>query len=85
MEKYKIEFKKTAVKELKSIPDKDIKKIITKIKLLEENPRPNGCIKLTGKEQYRIRQGNYRILYSIEDDRLIIFVVKIAHRKNVYK
>lgn len=85
MGKYKIEFKKTAVKELKSVPDKDIKKIITKIKLLEENPRPNGCIKLTGKEQYRIRQGNYRILYSIEDDRLIIFVVKIAHRKNVYR
>lgn len=85
MGKYKIEFKKTAVKELKSIPDKDIKKIITKIKLLEENLRPNGCIKLTGKEQYRIRQGNYRILYSIEDDRLIIFVVKIAHRKNVYR
>lgn len=85
MGKYKIEFKKTAVKELKSIPDKDIKKIITKIKLLEENPRPNGCIKLTGKEQYRIRQRNYRILYSIEDDRLIIFVVKIAHRKNVYR
>ena len=85
MEKYKIEFKKSAVKELKSIPDKDIKKIITKINSLKENPRPDGCIKLTGKEQYRVRQGNYRILYSIEEDKLIIFVVKIGHRKDIYR
>ena len=85
MEKYKIEFKKSAVKELHSIPDKDIHKIIRKIKSLKENPRPDGCVKLTGKEQYRIRQGNYRILYSIEDDRLVIFVVKIGHRKNIYR
>ncbi|MCD6117485.1 type II toxin-antitoxin system RelE/ParE family toxin [bacterium] len=85
MGKYKIEFKRSAVKELNSIPDKDIKSIIRKIKLLTDNPRPDRCIKLTGKEQYRIRHGNYRILYSIEDDKLIVFVVKIGHRKGVYK
>ncbi|NQT25916.1 type II toxin-antitoxin system RelE/ParE family toxin [candidate division KSB1 bacterium] len=85
MEKYKIEFIKSAVKELNSIPDKDINKIIKKIQSLEQNPRPDGCVKLTGKEQYRIRQGRYRILYSIEDDRLIIFVVKIGHRKDIYR
>ncbi|RKY75877.1 type II toxin-antitoxin system mRNA interferase toxin, RelE/StbE family [candidate division KSB1 bacterium] len=85
MGKYKIELKKSAVKELNSIPDKDIKSIIRKIKLLADNPRPDGCIKLTGKEQYRIRYGNYRILYSIEDDKLIVFVVKIGHRRDVYK
>jgi len=85
MGKYKIELKKSAVKELNSIPDKNIKSIIRKIKLLADNPRPDGCIKLTGKEQYRIRYGNYRILYSIEDDKLIVFVVKIGHRRDVYK
>ena len=85
MEKYKIELKKSAVKELNSIPDKDIRKIITKIKSLEENPRPDGCVKLTGKEQYRIRQRNYRIIYSIEEKRLVIFVVKIGHRKDVFR
>jgi len=83
--KYKIEFKKAAVKELDSISKKYIKKILTKIKDLAVNPRPNGSVKLTNREQYRIRQGNYRILYSIEDYRLVIFIVKIAHRKNIYK
>ena len=85
MVKYKIEFKKAAVKELDSISKKYIKKILTKIKDLAVNPRPNGSVKLTNREQYRIRQGNYRILYSIEDYRLVIFIVKIAHRKNIYK
>ena len=75
MAKYKIEIKKSAVKELHSLPKKDLLKIIKKIESLAENPRPVGSVKLTGKEQYRIRQGNYRILYSIEDDRLIIFIV----------
>ena len=85
MAKYKIEFKKSAVKELNSIHKRDLIKIISKINELADDPRPNGSIKLTNREQYRIRQGNYRILYSIEDDRLVIFVVKIAHRKDVYK
>jgi len=85
MAKYKIEFKKSAVKELKSIPKKDLKKFLSKINNLSDNPRPNGSVKLTSREQYRIRHGNYRILYSIEDDLLVIFVVKIAHRQDVYK
>ncbi len=84
MVKYKIEFKKSVLKELKSIPDKDIEKILKKIKSLSKNPRPSGCIKLSGQERYRIRQGNYRILYSIEDDILVIYIVKIGHRKQVY-
>ncbi len=83
MAKYKIEFKKSTVKELYAIPKKDLKKIISKIEKLTDNPRPHGCIKLTDKEQYRIRQGNYRILYSIQDDRLIIYIVKISHRKDI--
>lgn len=85
MVKYKIEFKKSAVKELNELDNKVIKKIINKIKLLANNPRLEGCVKLTSKERYRIRIGNYRILYEIIDDLLIIYIVKVAHRKDAYK
>ncbi len=85
MGKYKIEFKKSAIKELNTTPKNDLKRILAKIKSLSENPRPKGCIKLSGKERYRVRQGNYRILYSIEDDILVVYVVKVGHRKNVYR
>ena len=84
MGKYRIEIKKTAQKELESIPIKDLQRIVFKIQSLAENPRPIGCVKLSGQERYRIRQGNYRILYSIQDDLLLIYVVKIGHRKDVY-
>lgn len=85
MAKYKIEFKKSAYKELKSIPKKDIKRILNKIESLSDNPRPEGCKKLSALERYRLRQGDYRILYSIEDDVLTVFIIKIGHRKNVYE
>ena len=84
MVKYKIELKKSAYKELKSIPKKDLKRILTKIESLSDNPRPNDCKKLSALERYRIRQGNYRILYSIENEILTIYIVKIGHRKDVY-
>lgn len=85
MAKYKIEIKKSAVKELNNLPNNDLKKIIRKIQDLTNNPRPGGCKKLSGEEKYRIRSGNYRILYTIEDDVLIIYVIKIGHRKDVYR
>jgi len=85
MEKYKIEIKESAVKELNSIPKKDLKKIVQKIRSLSDNPRPNGCVKLSGRERYRIRQGDYRILYSIENEILVVYVMKIGHRKEVYR
>ena len=84
MAKYKIEIKKSAIKELESIPSNDLKRILTKIESLAEDPRQTGCIKLSGDDRYRIRQGNYRILYTIEDDILTIFIVKVGHRKDVY-
>lgn len=82
---YKIEIKKSAQKELKSLPNKELKKVIEKISSLATNPRPAGCKKLSGDEKYRIRVGNYRVLYSIEDDILTIFIVKAGHRKDVYE
>jgi mRNA interferase RelE/StbE len=85
MGKYRIEIKKSAAKEIEKLPGNEIKKVLNKIKELSQNPRPIGCKKLSKEEKYRIRQGNYRILYQVKDDLLIVFVVKVAHRKDVYR
>ena len=85
MAEYKIYFKRSAGKDLDAIPQKDLQRIINRIDLLKENPRPPGCEKLSGQERYRVRQGNYRIVYSIQDDVLTIWVVKIGHRRDVYR
>ncbi|MCK5881663.1 MAG: type II toxin-antitoxin system RelE/ParE family toxin [Sinobacterium sp.] len=71
MEKYKITFKKSVAKDLRAIPKSDIQKILNKIDSLAKNPRGDGCIKLSGKESYRVRQGLYRIVYEIKDNLLI--------------
>ena len=84
MAKYKIEIKRSAVKEIKKLSSKDVGKILIKISSLAENPRPKGCVKLSADEKYRIRVGVYRILYEIKDKHLVIIVVKVAHRKDVY-
>lgn len=85
MAKYKVSFKKSVSKDFKSIPKKDVKKILEKIEGLTEDPRGEGCMKLSGSANYRVRQGLYRIIYEIRDDVLIINVVKVAHRSAVYK
>ncbi|MEI6832324.1 MAG: type II toxin-antitoxin system RelE/ParE family toxin [Candidatus Omnitrophota bacterium] len=85
MGKYKVEIKKSAVKEIEHLPRKDMKAVLGRIEALSENPRPHDCKKLSGQEKYRIRCGNYRILYSIEDDILIVLIVKVGHRKDVYR
>jgi mRNA interferase RelE/StbE len=85
MAKYKISLRKSAVKELGDIPKKDLQKVTKKIQILATNPRPQGSQKLSQKEQYRIRQGNYRIVYSVQDKELTIYIVKIGHRKEIYR
>ena len=85
MANYKILIKPSAVKELKRLPKKDVQRITSKIQSLSKEPRPYDCEKLSAQERYRIRQGIYRIVYSIEDDKLIVYVIKIAHRSDVYK
>jgi len=82
---YKVLIKPSAIKELNKIPKKNISKITDRIQALSINPRPPGCEKLSAQNAYRIRQGIYRIVYSIEDDNLIIVVIKIGHRRDVYK
>ncbi len=82
---YKVFFKKSVEKDFKSIPKKELLKILSKIESLQENPRPFGSEKLTGHERYRLRQGRYRIVYSIQDNELTVWVVKVGHRKEIYK
>ena len=85
MARYRIEVKKSAVKELSQIPKKDLVKIVKNINSLADNPRPRGSKKLSREEKYRIRYGKHRILYLIKDDLLVIYVIKVAHRKDVYR
>lgn len=85
MESYRIVIKKSAAKEIERIAKNDRIRIIEKIKSLAQNPHPTGSKKLSGQEKYRMRQGNYRILYQIIDDELIINVVKVGHRQDVYR
>ena len=85
MGKYRIEIRKSAEKEIERLPRRDSKAVLDKIHALSENPRPHGCKKLSGQEKYRLRSGHYRILYSIEDDVLIVYVVSVGHRKDVYR
>jgi mRNA interferase RelE/StbE len=85
MAAYKIFFKRSVEKDFKSIPKKDLKRILDRIEILAEDPRPSGSEKLTGQERYRVRQGLYRIVYSIQDNVLTVWIVKVGHRKDVYR
>ena len=85
MTKYKLTFKKSVAKDFRNIPKKDVKKILSKIDSLTVNPKAEGCIKLSGNENYRVRHGLYRIIYQIRDQELIINVIKISHRSSAYK
>jgi mRNA interferase RelE/StbE len=85
MAAYKVHFRESVEKDFSAIPKKDLKRILQRIKMLEENPRPSGCEKLTGQERYRVRQGQYRIVYSIQDYELTIWIVKVVHRKDIYR
>jgi mRNA interferase RelE/StbE len=83
---YKILYKKSVEKDLRKLPKSVLKPIVKKILALSQNPQPNGSVKLRGATNlYRIRHTDYRIIYSFNDGELVIFVIKIAHRKDVYK
>ena len=84
MESYSVRIKASAVRELEAVPRKDRQRIVARIQTLCENPRPVGCEKLGGQDLYRVRQGNYRILYSVHDTHVLVVVIKIGHRREVY-
>jgi mRNA interferase RelE/StbE len=85
MAKYKILVKRSAEKELSQLPRSYLVPILKIISSLSENPGPAGSEKLSGEDKYRIRKGRYRIVYSVQDRDLIIWVVKISHRKQAYR
>jgi mRNA interferase RelE/StbE len=83
---YQIEFVKQAVKQFKALPTQEQERLQPKIDALATEPRPSGVVKLAGADDlYRIRVGDYRIIYSIQDEQLLILVVKIGHRRDVYR
>jgi mRNA interferase RelE/StbE len=83
---YRIEFAKPAAKQLKALSPQEQQRIKSKIDALESIPRPDGVVKLSGEDDlYRIRVGDYRIIYSIQDYQLLILVLKIGHRRDVYQ
>ncbi|MBJ6749643.1 type II toxin-antitoxin system RelE family toxin [Geomonas anaerohicana] len=82
---YSILLRDSVRKDLESIPKTDLQRIMSRIASLATNPRPIGCEKLSGQDRYRIRQGKYRIVYSIQDWELTVWVVKVAHRREVYR
>jgi len=85
MKSYKILIKKSAAGEIAKIPRKDLEKIVRRVQVLEQDPRPFGCRKLSGKDRYRLRQGDYRIGYAVDDSRRIVEVYKIGNRREVYR
>lgn len=85
MASYRLAVKKSVSKDLRAIPNPDVVRIVRRINALASDPRPEGCEKLSGQERYRIRQGCYRIIYQIQDDLLLVTVVKVGHRRDVYK
>jgi len=85
MAKYRLLFKKSVAKDLRSLPQSDVQKILGRIDALAEDPRGSGSKKLSDQEYYRVRQGVYRIIYEILDEQLIIHVIKVAHRSKSYR
>jgi mRNA interferase RelE/StbE len=85
MAAYSIFFRDSVRRDLAAIPKHDLRRIMERIASLAEQPRPAGSEKLTGQERYRIRQGNYRIIYSVQDHELTVWVVKVGHRREVYR
>ena len=82
---FEILFKESVWQDLRKIPKNQIKKILSRIEKLKDDPCPIGCEKLTGQELYRVRQGKYRIVYSIQDNELTVWIIKVGHRSSVYR
>ena len=85
MASYELVFKKSVAKDLRRLPQQDVRRILERIRSLADDPRPSGCEKLSGLERYRVRVGVYRVIYEIQDRILMVLVVKVAHRGDVYR
>ena len=86
MAEYSIEVSATAERQIKKLSERDQQRVISVVKQLGVKPRPRGCRKLQAYDDiYRVRTGVFRILYSVEDDRLLVLVLKVGHRKRIYR
>ena len=83
MASYEPAFKQSVAKDLRPLPRKDVRHIMQRIRARADNPRPPGCEKLSAQERYRVRQGSYRIIYEVLDGRLVVLIVKVAHRRKI--
>jgi mRNA interferase RelE/StbE len=83
--RYELLIRPSVSKDVQGIPRSDLRKILARIESLRDEPRPPGCVRLSGSECYRVRQGDYRILYEIHDDRVVVIVVRVGHRRDVYR
>lgn len=85
MARFELRFKPSVAKDLRGIPKTEVRRLLKRIEALADDPRPAGCEKLTGRELYRVRQGAYRIVYSVDDVAVVVEVIKIGHRREVYR
>jgi len=85
MARYELRFKPSVAKDLRDIPQPDVRRILARIETLRDDPRPPGSEKLAAQERYRLRQGNYRILYTVADAEVVVEIVKVGHRREVYR
>ena len=85
MAKFDLVFKEPVSRDLKEIPKQDVQWILERIDALRDEPRPQGSVKLSGKGYYRVRQGNYRIIYEIQDSQLVVILIKVGPRREVYR
>jgi mRNA interferase RelE/StbE len=86
MARYELRFKASVAKDLRGIPKADVRRILTRIEALRDDPRAPGCEKLAGNEElYRVRQGTYRIVYGIHDEQVVVEVIRVGHRREVYR
>ena len=85
MARYELIYLPSITKDLRGLPKADVRKILRLAESLRDDPRPSGSVKLLGEERYRVRQGDYRIVYAVDDGLVIVTVVKIGHRRGVYR
>ena len=85
MARYELIYLPSITKDLRGLPKADVRKILRLAESLRDDPRPSGSVKLLGEERYRARQGDYRIVYAVDDGPVIVTVVKIGHRRDVYR
>ena len=85
MARFELRFKPSIAKDLRGLPKTEVRRLLKRIEALGDDPRPAGCEKLTSRDLYRIRQGVYRVVYSVNDAAVVVEVIKVGHRREVYR